>query len=131
MPDDPLSNLLLNAQDIDRASLARVLQDFLGIDKTSGKVILKPGFNKLSSRQKVLAYLLGKKVAKLLGKIDNELTSPKDIPDETGIPKGTVNPKLRELFESHLVKQSKEGEYYIDSYQILGCVNELESKEEK
>jgi len=131
MPDDPLSNLLLDAEEIDRASLARVLHDYVGIDSKSGKIIQKASFNKLSARQKLLAFLLGKKVAKLLGKLDIELTSPKNIQDETGIPKGTVNPKLRELVDNRLVSQTKEGEYYIESHQILDCVAELENKEEK
>jgi hypothetical protein len=131
MVDDPLAKLLLDSEEVDRASLARALHDFVGIDSRTGKVVLKPGFNKLTSRKKVLAYLLGKKVAKLLGKIDNELTSPKDIPLGTGIPKGTVNPKLRELSDARLVSQTKEGEYFIESHQILKCVAELENKEEQ
>ena len=131
MSDDPLSNLLLDAEEIDRASLARVLHAYLGIDNNNGKIIQKASFNKLSARQKVLAYLLGKKVAKLLGKVEIELISPKDIQAETGIPKGTVNPKLRELVDNCLVSQTKEGEYYIESHQILDCVALLETKEEK
>jgi hypothetical protein len=131
MADDPLSKLLLDADEIDRASLARVLHDYVGIDSKNGKVIQKASFNKLNARQKLIAYLLGKKVAKLLGKIEIELSLPKDIQNDTGIPKGTVNPKLRELVDSRFVTQTKEGEYYIESHQILGCVAVLESKEEK
>lgn len=130
MVEDPLENLLLDAQEVDRALLARALQDVLGIDKVTGKLILQPRFNKLSARQKVVGYLLGKKVAKLLGKIEDEGTSPKDITLETGIPKGTINPKLRELFDDHLVSQTKEGEYYVQSHQIHSCVAELEKQVE-
>lgn len=131
MTNDPLTNLLLDAEQIDRESLARALKDYVGVDSKSGKVVLKSGFNKLSSRKKMIAYLLGKKVSKLLGKIDNELAAPKDIPNETGIPKGTVHPKLRELSETRLVSQTKDGEYYIESHQILGCITELEKKVEE
>lgn len=131
MSDDPLSNLLMDSEQVDRESLARALQDYVGIDGKSGKVVLKPGFNKLSARKKMIAYLLGKKVSKLLGKIENELTSPKDIPTETGVPRGTVNPKLREISDARLVSQTKDGEYYIESHQILSCIAELENMEEK
>jgi len=131
MENDPLANLLLDSEQIDRESLARALQDYVGVDSKSGKVVQKPGFNKLSSRKKMIAYLLGKKVSKLLGKTENELTAPKDIPNDTGIPKGTVHPKLRELSDARLVSQTKDGEYYIESHQILGCIAELENKEEK
>jgi hypothetical protein len=130
MSDDPLNKLLLDAEEIDRASLARALHDYVGVDNKDGKVVLKPSFNKLTVRKKILAYLLGKKVAKLLGKVENELTLPKDVIVQTGMPKGTVNPKLRELSQARLVSQTKDGEYYIESYQILKCVAELETKEE-
>jgi len=130
MVGDPLENLLLDAEEVDRALLARALQDVLGIDKVTGKIILQPGFNKLTARQKVIGYLLGKKVSKLLGKVDAEITLPKDIIVETGIPKGTINPKLRELFDEHLISQTKEGEYYINSHQIHKCVAELGIKGE-
>jgi hypothetical protein len=130
MSNDPLASLLLNAEEVDRASIARALQDYVGVDNTSGKIILKASFDKLGARQKLIAYLLGKKVAKLLGKIELELTSPRDIQSETGIPKGTVNPKLRELVDSRLISQTKAGEYFIETYQILKCVAQLEHREE-
>jgi hypothetical protein len=128
MVGDPLENLLLDAEEVDRTLLARALQGVLGIDKVTGKIIFQPGFNKLTARQKVIGYLLGKKVSKLLGKVEAEITLPKDIMEETGIPKGTINPNLRELFDERLISQTKEGEYYINSHQIHSCVSELETK---
>jgi hypothetical protein len=131
MVEDPLSKLLLDVQEVDRASLARALQDYIGIDKKSGKIVLKVNFNKLNARQKVIAYLLGKKVAKLLNKTETELITPMDIIDETSIPKGTVNPKLRELVDARLISQAKDGEYYVEHHQIPGCITELEKGEKK
>src|SRR5437868_2364903 len=100
MTEDPLSKLLLDSEEVDRASLARALHEYVGVDNKDGKVVLKPSFNKLTVRKKLLAYLLGKKVAKLLGKVENELTAPKEVTLQTGMPKGTVNPKLRELSQA-------------------------------
>lgn len=126
MNQDPLSELLLDAAEIDRARLARTLHDILGIDTESGRVVLKPGFNQLSARNKMLAYLLGRKAAMLLGKADTEATAPKDITLETGIPSGTVNPKLSELRKDHLVSQTESSEYYVAPHQLLQAIDELE-----
>jgi DNA-binding transcriptional ArsR family regulator len=126
MNRDPLADLLLDASEVDRARLATALSDILGIDTTSGRVVLKPGFNRLSARNKLLAFLLGRKVAMLLGKAGSEEVAPKDISRETGIPSGTVNPKLKELREAHLVSQTNSSEYYVAPHQMLQALDELE-----
>ena len=126
MRKDPLEDLLLNAAEVDRARLASALGESLGIDTESGRVVLKPGFSTLNSREKVLAYLLGKKAAWLLGKLETEAMTPKAISTETGMPSGTVNPKLKELRECHLVSQTDSGSYYVAPYQLLEALDALE-----
>lgn len=126
MNQDPLSDLLLDASEVDRASLANALRDILGVDNDTGRIVLKPGFSSLASRSKVLAYLLGKKAALLLGKADREEVAAKTIPIDTGIPSGTVHPKLKELRENHFVSQTDDGHYYIASHQLLDALDELE-----
>jgi len=129
MHQDPLSDLLLDAVEVDRERLARVLRNILGIDTKSGQVVLKSGFSQLSARNKVLAYLMGKKAAVLLGKTEIEEVSPIDIVQNTGIPSGTVNPKLRELKTIHLVSQTDASQYYIASHQMLQALAELDKEQ--
>jgi len=126
MSQDPLEDLLLNAAEVDRARLSSALVDVLGIDTESGRVVLKPGFGGLNARNKLLAYLLGRKAAVLLGKMDVEAASPKDVQQETGMPTGTVNPKLRELLHDRLVSSTETSEYYIAPPQLLHALEELE-----
>jgi len=126
MNEDPLSTLLLDVSEVNRTRLASTLRDILGIDTESGQVVLKPGFSELTTRLKVLAYLLGRKAAALLGKADIEAAAPRDISQETGMPSGTVNPKLRELRDSHLVSQTESGQYYVAPHQFLQAIDELE-----
>jgi hypothetical protein len=126
---DPLKNLLLDADDVDRNRLAAALQDILGIDTKTGRIVLKPGFNQLTARKKMAAYLLGRKVALLLEKTQSETASVKEIQAETSLPRGTVGPKLRELAEARLISQTEAGEYYIGPTQISAVIGEL--KEEK
>lgn len=128
MNQDPLMNLLLDAVEVDRARLSTALSNSLGIDVNTGQVILKPGFGGLSSRNKVLAYLLGRKAAVLLGKAEVEAATPKDVSRETSIPSGTVNPKLRELLERRVVSITESSEYYVAPPQLLPAIAELEKE---
>lgn len=126
--EDPLFDLLLDATEVDRTRLSRALREILGIDTDSGRIVLKPGFVRLNTRKKVLAYLLGKKAAFLLGKTDSEATAPKDVSVETGMPSGTVNPKLRELLEDHIISRTEQSEYYVAAAQFLQAIDELEQE---
>jgi hypothetical protein len=129
MSDDPLSDLLLDADEIDRTLLANSLKNLLGIDNKSGRVVPKPGFNSLSARNKVLAFVLAKKAAQLLGVLESELANPKQISEESGIPDGTVRPKLRELIEGKLLSQADGGDYYVAQHQLSRVISELTAKE--
>lgn len=128
MNEDPLAGLLLDAAEVDRARLSGVLADVLGIDAKSGRLVLKPGFSRLTARAKVLAYLLGRKAAVLLGKAETEAAAPKDISREAGMPSGTVNPKLRGLLEDRLVSSTESSEYYVAPAQVLAAISELEKE---
>jgi len=100
------------------------------VDAKTGKVILKPGYNTLKTRHKVLSFLLGMKVAVLLGKVSSELVQPKDIQDGTGLPKGTVNPKLVELKDAKLVSQDKAGKYYVAHHQLSLAIEDMKRSSE-
>lgn len=125
MSKDPLADLLLDADEVDRATLSKAVVGLLGIDSSTGRVVLKPGFASLDTRKKVLAYLLGAKVAVLLAKAESEAVSPIDLARQTGLPKGTVNPKLSHLFDERLVSKTAAGAYYIAPHQIHTAVEEL------
>lgn len=131
MTEDPLTNLLLDAQQIDRALLADALIDILGIDKSSGQIVPKPGFNNLKAKKKVLAFLIGKKAAKLIGVTESESVPSIQLTTEVGIPDGTVRPKLRELLKERVISQDNSSdEYYIADFQIPIAISVLEGEEE-
>jgi len=127
---DPLEALLLDAAEVDRATLAQALGGILGVDTESGRVVLKPGFNDLDTRRKVLAFLLGMKAASLLGKVETEAVTNKDIIQQTGMPTGTVNPKLKELRDRRLVSQSATGLHYVAPHQVTAAIEHLHGGDE-
>ncbi|MGH2828620.1 MAG: hypothetical protein ACRDKF_16795 [Actinomycetota bacterium] len=128
--NDPLAELLLDADEVDRAQLAQALRGILGIDNASGRVVLKPAFNDLDASRKTLAYLMGAKVAALLNKSDTEAVTPTQLSKSTGMPKGTVNPKLTRLHEERLVSKTKSGAYYLEPHQVLRAVDAIRSGSE-
>ena len=115
---DPLTDLLLDADEVDRARLAQGLAGVLGIDKETGRIVLKPGYNDFDAARKVLSFLLGALAARLLGKRESEAVAPSELQQQTGMPKGTVNPKLSQLAQQRLVSKTPAGAYYVAPHQI-------------
>lgn len=123
--DDPLNALVLDAAEVDRAAIAGALKGRVGIDSKSGRVVLAPGFNALDARRKVVAVLLARKAAQLLGLADTEAMGHNEVVDASGLPSGTVAPALKSLREARLVAQDNAKAYYVPSPQINAAVRLL------
>lgn len=128
--EDPLTALLLDAAEVNRARVAQALGDLLGVDTKSGRVVLKPGFNGLDTSRRVLAYLMGALAARLLGLRESEEVQPLEVQQETGMPKGTVNPKLSQLHKERRVSKGKGGAYFVAGHQIESAVQYLQRDQE-
>ena len=115
---DPLEDLLLDANEVDRTQLAQALEGILGVDKETGRVVLKPGFNALDTKRRVLAFLLGAKVAQLLELLPSESVGPKELEKQTGMPHGTVAPKLSQLLDDKLITKTSTGGYHVAPHQV-------------
>jgi DNA-binding transcriptional ArsR family regulator len=127
---NPLEELLLDADEVDQAQLAQGLKGVLGVDRKTGRVVLKPGFNALDTRRRCLAFLLGAKVARLLQLVETEAVAPKDLQKATGMPQGTVRPKLSQLYDERIVSKTSSGSYYVDSHQVSAALEVLKGKDE-
>lgn len=115
-----LKKLLTDDNDINAEELFDLLSPFIKINKTSKNIILLDSALKHSVKNRILLFLLGKKVLFLLGEIETDRIKPKDIIKETGISKGSVLPTLKILKETkgnNLVTSDSAG-YYITSYQV-------------
>jgi hypothetical protein len=125
MREDPLGTLLVDVAALDRQAIAEALQDYVGIDRATHGVVTRPGFIELSSRQKILAILLGRKAAALLGTTTKEGISPSDVATSSGIPHGTAKRVLRELIEDRLVSQDTGSLYHLAHHQVEPAIAEL------
>ena len=65
-----------------------------------------------------------------VGKAVAEAATPKPICTETGMPSGTVNPKLRELRRYRLVSQTELSEYYVAPHQVAQAIQRLHGEQE-
>lgn len=96
-------------------------KQFVQITK-DGKVDLKEK-EKLTGKDKILLYLVGKLYAKEAGLAQTDSATNQELMDELGIQKGSLQPWLKELRESNRVKQVKFGK----SVQHSIPINNVES----
>lgn len=113
---DELDELFVDeSETIDKQTLRDILEGRVQLTR-AGEIHFLPACDKLGAKPKILLYLLGKKALSV--KLDStELSSPKEIHENTGLPEGTVYPYLRDLEKLHLVS-SQDGEYFVPNYAI-------------
>lgn len=118
--NEVLKQLFTDDNDINANELFDLLSPFIKINKSDKGIIFLDSATKHSLKNKIILFLLAKKVLFLLKEIETDRVRSTDIIKETGIPKGSVNPTLKLLKEtkgSSLVTSDKDG-YYITSYQV-------------
>jgi hypothetical protein len=122
---DPLRQLVVNASEVDRESIAQVLKNVIGIDSDSGRLVLMPDFTRMDARRKVLSVLLARKAAHLLGLVEDESLPNADVALETGLPSGTAAPALKNLRELRLLAQNGLRRYYVPNPKLRYVVEML------
>jgi hypothetical protein len=122
--NDPLLDLVVDASEVDRERIAQALRGIIAIDK-SGQVIPAQGFSKLTASQRILAFLLGRKVAVLLGMAEIEAIGPTALASRSGMAEGTVYPTVRTLQKSRLVSQEEDGAYVLSPHQVGTAIDYL------
>ncbi len=127
--EDPLAELLVDAGEVDKVAVVDALRGKVAIDGKSGGLVLQPSYGKLDARRKVLAVLLARKAARLLGVLEEEAFTNKEVAEATGLAPGTAAPSLKSLRELRLVGQDKNKAYLIPNPQLLPAVAFLKGDE--
>jgi hypothetical protein len=122
---DPLAELMIDATEVDRARIAAALKGRIAIDRATASAVPQPQFNDWDADQKILAYLLARKAAALLGVATDEAAMPQVVTAHTGLPAGTVRPKLRAFLESRRVSQTNAGAYFLAAPQVTHAIDAL------
>lgn len=67
--------------------------------------------DKISGKEKILLYMIGKLYAKEAGLTATDDVGNKELMDELGVPEGSLLPWLKELRDKNKIKQVKKGRY--------------------
>lgn len=102
MGSDPLAVLVVDENEIAQDALAEALAPYVGITK-SGGLVLTERVTELTAASRMLVVLLATWAANLLGYRARPGAPPAELVDLSGLPAGTVRPKLSELSKRGLV----------------------------
>lgn len=129
---NPYAEIFVSGDSLDRQLLARTASAVIQIydDGHKLEIAFKSGV-KLSNKQKILAFLLGRKILKDSGRLpedEEESVTPSQIEDSTRISGGSIRPVLKQLLEERLV-QKHESSYFVPNYVLEKVSQELQEKE--
>lgn len=103
--DNPLRSLV-GEEELNREKLLQILDPYLRFDE-DGNIVYRPTFEELSSKDRILLYLLARKALYDLGMAHGEGSSPSSIAEEININGNTVRSALSRLKSRGLVKSGK------------------------
>lgn len=86
---------------------------------------------KLTGKQQMLLYLIGKLYAKEAGLTTTDDVANKELMNELGIPEGSLLPWLKDLREKKKIKQVKKGRYTHHAISLNVVEKTLESIEKR
>ena len=115
-----LEELLVSGDQLDQELVSTVLRPVLRIDRDNLAIRPEEGWTRLSAKAKVGAYLLARKAMVALGLLQDEGSRPAEIIRATGLPRGTVHPTLKDMFESRpkLVDKAAESSYWVPGWAV-------------
>lgn len=116
-----LKDLLVSGRELDEALVASVLKPVLRIDEETAGIRPQGGWRKASNEAKILSYLLARKAMTALGlEIGQEAASPREIIAATGLPRGSVHPTLKALYERRpqAVERDSASRYWVPNWAV-------------
>jgi hypothetical protein len=113
---DPLEQIFIKTEQVEgeqRALLAKLIFPYASVNPETGEVHFKSTADDLTSKQKIVIYLLCRlALSTRPNTVFTATTSPIEIEKATMLPGGTIRPKLMELVKGRVVAKTGEG-YYI------------------
>ena len=119
-----LDELLVSGDELDAELLTTALKPFVRVERETLRVRPQAAWRTLGAKGKVVAFLLTKKGMRSLGLISEEACLPAQIIDETGIPKGSVHPTLKTLYEDRpqIVERDSQSRYHVPNWAVHDAV---------
>lgn len=126
--EDPLNKLLVDKDDINKQRLTDALEDKVMIDKETGEPVPTSNFDELDSGRRIVAILLARKVAKIIGIIDSseEGLQSSVLSDYVKVASGTVRNHVGK--RDFISQDNQYGGYYIPDTAVNQAIDYLEKK---
>jgi len=109
MSTNPFAKLIRSKTELDyeaQKQLADLLEPYIWLDPENNLVVFKDSASSLTSLQLVLVFMLAQKVKNLVNPELSPAVSASEVETGTGLPGGTVRPKLTELAKKKLLTHS-------------------------
>jgi hypothetical protein len=119
-----LEDLYTDSGGFDAERAAKVLKSLLLIQRGTHAVFFKKDVN-LKEEDKVLTYVLVKKLLKSQGAVETSEVSGKEIKQQTGVKSGTVDAAIKKLREDRLITGSGSN-YEIPAHEVDTILDRLE-----
>lgn len=120
---------LLSDENYDEGAVAGALGGLMSISRESKNVIWKAASSRLTAPQRIVVYLLGRIAMENVGVIAEIPAGPKEICQGTGMPGGTVRPRLMELHDQLRIVGREKRKYWIAPHAVPLAVEYI--REEK
>lgn len=121
-----LEELFTDSSPFNESEIVSLIKPFVTIQKNNFDIFLY-NIDKFSADDKILLYILAKKILKFKKYIPEETISALEFHKKTGIKKGTVDPAFKNLNESGLLVGSKDT-YEIPNIKIPEIIKRLKNK---
>lgn len=124
---DPFAKLIRPKAQFDEETkerLANLLERYVWLDPENNSITFKEGTRNLNALQKILVFVLARKVISLINNNDSGSFTPAEVETETQIPGGTVRPKLAELLKAKLIVRN-ENRYELARNFFIGEIEQI------
>ena len=123
-----LKDLVVDESVFDQEALADTLMNYIRLGR-AGEMRPGPKWQRLARLGRVLAVLLSIKAAWALQMRPDDAGTASEITGLSGLPGGTVRPKLRVLRDRGLVEQTNDGRYRVGAMALGVSLQALRAEE--
>ena len=127
MSEDILKRLIYD-EELEFEKLVPKVEKVVKVKKENGTPVIVCDEKKLSQKEKIMLYLIGKFFAKQLKLSETESATNKEIAKWLKLKENVVSARMSDLREEKLVEQVSKGEHKISTAKLDDFLDELLNK---